>query len=166
MWHHWSLKLVLLVFIARPTPSQGGSCTSLNPCQNGALCDDSGGIITCSCVVGFAGEYCDYQDPCVNANNPNYTPCQNGGTCQVVVSTNGVNFECICPIGFSATLCESPEANICEIEQPCNNGGACILITLQDYICQCAEGYIGMAFFFLSASQFLFYIFSILHNTS
>ncbi|KAG8235485.1 hypothetical protein J437_LFUL016992 [Ladona fulva] len=52
------------------------------------------------------------------------------------------SFRCICPIGFSASLCEIPEPNACDAA-PCKNGGSCTLLSLKNYTCTCPPGYTG-----------------------
>ncbi|KAJ8937393.1 hypothetical protein NQ318_015473 [Aromia moschata] len=87
------------------------------------------------------GEYCQHLNPCHTGPGPR---CQNGGSCQVRVSegVSAPSFTCLCPLGFSASLCEIPIANSCD-RRPCLNGGTCSLKSLDTYQCSCAPGYTG-----------------------
>ncbi|KAJ6215631.1 hypothetical protein RDWZM_010131 [Blomia tropicalis] len=74
-------------------------------------------------------------------------PCFNGGTCHVIPSFNNDSskIRCHCPLGYSATLCEIEESNICRDVEPCHNGGTCQLIeNLNTYKCRCANGWHGI----------------------
>lgn len=94
----------------------------------------------CSCTSKYVGEYCQYLNPCHTGPGPR---CQNGGSCEVRVSAAGSpSFTCLCPLGFSASLCEIPIANSCD-RKPCLNGGTCSLRSLESYQCSCAPGYTG-----------------------
>lgn len=93
-----------------------------------------------SCTSKFVGEYCQHLNPCHTGPGPR---CQNGGSCQVKVSAGGSpSFTCLCPLGYSASLCEIPIANSCD-KRPCLNGGTCSLRSLEAYQCTCAPGYTG-----------------------
>lgn len=93
-----------------------------------------------SCTAMYVGEYCQHLNPCHTGPGPR---CQNGGSCQVRVSPGtSPQFTCVCPLGFSASLCEIPIANSCD-EKPCKNGGTCTLQSLDKYQCTCAPGYTG-----------------------
>ena len=94
-------------------------------------------LLFLSCTSRFVGEFCEYPNPCHTAPR-----CQNGGTCVVVVKDGQPSFECKCPMGYSASLCEIPEETACS-SSPCQNGGTCALRSLKDYECKCAEGYSG-----------------------
>lgn len=84
------------------------------------------------------GEYCQHSNPCHTGAR-----CQNGGSCQVRVSPGtSPSFTCVCPLGFSASLCEIRIANSCD-SRPCLNGGTCSLKSLESYQCSCASGYTG-----------------------
>lgn len=71
--------------------------------------------------------------------------CFNGGTCQPIIATDAPpSFKCLCPLGFSASMCEVETPNICQREHPCRNGGRCILHTdLEHYQCNCLSGWRG-----------------------
>lgn len=92
-----------------------------------------------SCTSRYVGEFCDHPNPCHTGPGPR---CQNGGTCTVTFKDNLPNFLCSCPIGFSASLCEIPEKNACDLS-PCQHGGTCVLKSLEEYMCSCAQGYTG-----------------------
>lgn len=92
-----------------------------------------------SCTSRYVGEFCEYLNPCHTSSGPR---CQNGGVCEVEYGNSVPGFRCRCPIGFSASLCEISEQNACDSD-PCQNGGSCHLKSLEDYVCSCAQGYIG-----------------------
>ncbi|KAK9747253.1 EGF-like domain [Popillia japonica] len=92
-----------------------------------------------SCSSKYVGEYCQHSNPCHTGAR-----CQNGGSCQVRVSPGtSPSFTCVCPLGFSASLCEIRIANSCD-SRPCLNGGTCSLKSLESYQCSCTSGYTGI----------------------
>ena len=93
-----------------------------------------------SCTSKYVGEFCQHPNPCHTGAGPR---CQNGGICEVVTYRDGTpQFSCRCPLGYTASLCEIREDNVCN-SSPCNNGGICVLKSLKEYTCQCAQGYSG-----------------------
>lgn len=69
----------------------------LNPCKNGATCEDHFHTFQCRCTPGYAGKYCDTKiDFCAGQ------PCLNGGTC----SPSGDSYLCQCPQGYQGSSCE------------------------------------------------------------
>lgn len=95
-----------------------------------------------SCTSRFVGEFCEYSNPCHTGPGPR---CQNGGTCVVTYKDSVPGFTCRCPIGFTASLCEIPEKNVCD-SGPCQNGGTCNLQSLEKYSCSCSQGYGGKCY--------------------
>lgn len=85
----------------------------------------------------------NYPNPCLSS--PSSTRCQNGGTCAIKYKETGPpTFECICPLGFEASLCEIASPSICKDENPCLNGATCQLTkSLREYECICPEGHKG-----------------------
>ena len=86
------------------------------------------GLLLFSCL-SFVVSACD--EDVVDVNPCEDIICENGGTC-----SEGI---CICPEGFSGTLCEIEDV----VEDPCEdivcqNGGTC-----SEGICICPEGYSG-----------------------
>lgn len=90
-----------------------------------------------SCTSRYVGEHCEYSNPCLTAPR-----CQNGGTCEVLIKDGHISFQCKCPVGFSASLCEIAEETACS-SFPCRNTGKCISKTLKEYECKCPEGFTG-----------------------
>jgi hypothetical protein len=68
------------------------NCDTVVICQNGGTCNTNN---TCTCIIGYTGDLCQ-SDVCVP------TPCENGGTCAILVSGN---YTCQCPEGFSGYNC-------------------------------------------------------------
>lgn len=118
----------------------GGRCMP-NSCENDGKClyNDLGQPY-CRCAAKYAGRHCQYLNPCYGSNR-----CFNGGTCQTVSPPNQTpTIKCLCPLGFSATLCEVEDANVCRDTRPCANGGKCVLKgNLTTYECICALGWRG-----------------------
>lgn len=105
-------------------------------------------LYCCSCSSKYVGEYCQHSNPCHTGAR-----CQNGGSCQVRVSPGtSPSFTCVCPLGFSASLCEIRIANSCD-SRPCLNGGTCSLKSLESYQCSCASGYTGKIKTYVGLSQ-------------
>ncbi|XP_028921673.1 lactadherin isoform X2 [Ornithorhynchus anatinus] len=74
--------------------------------------------------------------------------CQNGGTC--LSEVNGSPFFCICPEGFTGTVCNETERGPC-FPNPCLNNGECEVLTdshrgdvFAQYFCKCPVGYKGI----------------------
>ncbi|PIK55548.1 hypothetical protein BSL78_07553 [Apostichopus japonicus] len=133
-----------------------------NPCKNGGVCGEDGGIRYCSCLVGFSGSLCEENiDDCIGSAR-----CENGGECIDLVNdyfcecregfsgdhcemdgddcvdepcynhatcVDGLaSFACLCPPAFSGELCEE-FINPCEV-QPCRNGGSCTTLVLLQFV--------------------------------
>lgn len=101
-----------------------------------------------SCTARYVGEFCEYKNPCLTAPR-----CQNGGTCRSIIRDGQSTFECECPMGYSASLCEISENTACS-SSPCQHNGECVLKSLEEFECRCQEGFSGLCEFFLS-KQFL-----------
>jgi hypothetical protein len=80
-----------------------GSCEE-NPCVNNGSCleDPLNRDITCICQDGFFGETCQF----TNIDCTIQSPCQNGGQCVDVVSSNGSTDQtCQCYLPFRGRFC-------------------------------------------------------------
>nr|XP_026691209.1 slit homolog 2 protein isoform X2 [Ciona intestinalis] len=112
----------------------------LEPCNNGGRCiarDEA--VYTCECPVGFSGDRCE-----VNVDDCTPTSCPvSNATC-----VDGVNeFTCKCPVGWMGNHCSEQIPDPCTLEQPCQNGGSCVLVQEIDsisYRCDCDTGYRGV----------------------
>lgn len=62
------------------------------------------------------------------------------------IKDDQATFECKCPMGFSASLCEISEDTACS-SSPCKNGAECVLRSLDEYECRCPEGFSGLFYF-------------------
>jgi hypothetical protein len=127
------------------SPAGSGVCTDINecdpdPCQNGAMCSESGtnssidlGEYTCDCLAGYNGTNCEED---LNECDPD--PCQNGGTC-----TQGIGeYTCDCLPGYNGTDCED-YIGMCE-PNPCQNQGNCTEADIGEYTCDCLTGFEGL----------------------
>lgn len=119
-------------------------------------CDDTGGIVTCSCTLGYAGTYCETCDggyhfdstgacvvdeSCLSAD-----PCVNG-----VCDDTGGLISCVCDDGYAGADCDTcapgwhDDAGVCVLNETCLPGlcspnGACDDST-GIVECLCDEGY-------------------------
>ncbi|CAH3024316.1 unnamed protein product [Porites evermanni] len=87
-------------------------CAS-GPCHNGATCLDGVDSFNCTCPVGFVGDVCNYDDPCL------HNPCKNNGTCYVDAANN-YTFFCVCPIpkNYEGQDCGEPVQCFWDIMYP------------------------------------------------
>ena len=76
---------------------------------------------------------CNSMSPCESA------PCKNGGQC---TDLGNSSFSCACAEGFSGLLC-GEEETLCQLLEPCLNGGTCTGNTLE-YTCHCPWSYAGI----------------------
>ncbi len=83
-----------------------------NTCSGHGACDATGGVVSCTCDLGYAGTNCQTCDTdyhldsglCVVDEDCTATdPCGDHGTC---VDTTGV-IECVCDIGYAGTNCDA-----------------------------------------------------------
>ncbi|XP_030847914.1 fibropellin-1 isoform X4 [Strongylocentrotus purpuratus] len=119
------LLLVLSLLHVLPVNATSGfleACADFH-CLNGGTCGSDG----CECPSGFSGYYCEEED-CPDG------PCLNYGYCR----PNGNR--CRCVDDFYGPYCEYRD--LCP-DTPCENGGMCIVSTLGEYQCHCADGYSG-----------------------
>ena len=105
-----------------------------NPCVNGICSADATyPNTTCTCNVGFTGEFCDVVvDPCDGIT------CSNNGDCMVV---NTTQFVCVCDAGFMGTECEI-EINQCDSNN-CSNSAVCVRENFPNYRCECRPNFSG-----------------------
>lgn len=141
-------------------------CAS-NPCQNAGTCLDLKGAFLCQCPASYTGVFCETvfittttsTTPTTTTINsavvcPFQNPCLNQGLCIFFGST----YQCICPEGYSGSLCETGIATtvttttlttttsaiqFCS-STTCKNGGTCVSGTNGGFIrCDCRYGFTG-----------------------
>ncbi|XP_021357124.1 cubilin-like [Mizuhopecten yessoensis] len=118
-----------------------GVCSTNNGgCHPQASCQESPGVLTCTCPPGYVGNGigssgCVSQGPVTGPCSSN--PCRNGAACQ----TNGNSFLCVCIPGYQGQQCET-NINECA-SSPCQNGGTCT-DQVNGYTCQCNTAYSGI----------------------
>lgn len=128
----------LLVIYWTATVRGFPSC-SPNPCRHAAECVTSpAGSANCNCGKLYAGEYCEFNNPCLS-----YT-CLNGGECLVKESVAAVSASCNCSIGYTGASCQDVRADSACYVNPCDNGGTCRLMgSLSSFTCNCPPGFQG-----------------------
>lgn len=81
-------------------------------------------------ILLYVGRDCETNiDECANS------PCRNGGECVDLIG----NFKCICPVGYSGSLCEEAKDHC--TPSPCLHGTC--LNTPGGYYCHCPQGRSG-----------------------
>ncbi|XP_061197180.1 collagen alpha-5(VI) chain-like [Saccostrea echinata] len=102
-------------------------CATLTtPCAPGQFC-----MLTTPCPAHFA-------HACVDINECDSNPCQNGGTCHDGIS----KYTCTCLPGWTGTNCEI-DIDEC-LSFPCMYGNDCIEDRINSYKCVCSERYEGV----------------------
>ena len=94
-------------------------------CENGGTCN----MGSCDCPAGYSGEFCQ-RDPCA------ISPCRHG-QCVVI----GGTAICECAKGYYGDFCE---ISACD-DFNCENNGKCVLNEYHYPVCQCPEGFEGLA---------------------
>ncbi|XP_071945103.1 uncharacterized protein [Antedon mediterranea] len=108
------------------------------PCVDGTCKLASDGKYYCVCHQGFYGENCEHRIVTACTNNP----CNNGGMCKThIININ--KYTCECPPQFTGLHCDERVKGPCEETNYCQNGGACIEVSLKIYRCHCLPGFIG-----------------------
>ncbi|KAI0226716.1 hypothetical protein LSAT2_022827 [Lamellibrachia satsuma] len=84
----------------------------IDPCENGATCNDGVNAYTCTCAAGYTGDRCETDiDECVSI------PCKNGATC--FDDVNG--YSCNCAAGYTGDTCETEQHHF--INNPAKHPG-------------------------------------------
>ncbi|KAI0225404.1 hypothetical protein LSAT2_023780 [Lamellibrachia satsuma] len=97
-------------------------------CQHGT-CEDTENGFYCNCSEHYVGTYCQEQKVLCSA-----VTCWNGATC----TNTDSGYVCQCPVMFTGVLCET-EWKFCERDMPCHNGGTCIDLPEDKYVCVCPK---------------------------
>jgi sushi, von Willebrand factor type A, EGF and pentraxin domain-containing protein 1 len=138
-------------------------CAS-SPCKNAGTCLDLKDAFLCQCQSGYAGVFCEVVLVTTTALTtavttttvsgilcPFQSPCQNQGLCIFF----GTTYQCICPEGYSGSLCEilftttSITTTTLSTSQyctstTCKNGGTCVSGTNGAFErCDCRNGFNG-----------------------
>lgn len=102
-------------------------------CLNGGTCRAESDSVHCECPLGFTGDHCQ-----TNIDDCMMRPCKNGGTCSDLVN----DYSCECTFGFGGPNCTN-RFTVCNVDNPCVNGGTCLMDVMGGFRCECAEGWIG-----------------------
>ena len=118
---------------------ENGRCTDIDECGQSvdnchvdAMCFNTPGSFTCSCLPGYYGDglSCKPKNPCEGHSCLHHEQC-------VVDSSNEP--KCVCEIGYdrdSAGFCQDIDecqTHTCQIDEICTN-------THGSFICSCAKG--------------------------
>ena len=136
------------------------SCADEDPCVNGT-CDDTGGVIACSCDDGYTGDECDAcaagwtddgSGTCLfdSTCQPNSCSGAAAGTCD---DADGF-VDCTCNPGYSGDYCETCDvgyhvdaSGACVADESCITDDPCVNGTCDDVggviSCECDDGYAG-----------------------
>uniref|UniRef100_A0A3Q1HY86 Uncharacterized protein n=1 Tax=Anabas testudineus TaxID=64144 RepID=A0A3Q1HY86_ANATE len=98
----------------------------VQPCRNGATCQDYVAMYMCECMTGFQGDVCS-----INVDECQSAPCQHGGSCQDLVNS----YQCVCPDGFIGSVHCEVDIDECD-SNPCWNGATCE-DAANSYRCHC-----------------------------
>lgn len=103
-------------------------CAAADPCDNGT-CDDAGGVFSCACDAGWAGDLCDlcafgFHDEggdCVLVDCLSDADCSGNGTC------NAATGSCDCTGGFSGPDCSTlpPLPVVSNLDVDCSEDPFC-----------------------------------------
>ncbi|PKN54765.1 MAG: hypothetical protein CVU56_24800, partial [Deltaproteobacteria bacterium HGW-Deltaproteobacteria-14] len=135
------------------------SCAEDNPCGAHGACDDTGGVIVCTCAIGWTGPSCDACYPgyhlvageCTLDTSCGPATCAGHGTCEA--GDGGVT--CDCDEGYAGPSCAMCDADFhrdatgacvpdmsCADDDRCGDHGTCDdaggVIT-----CSCDQGWFG-----------------------
>ena len=102
-----------------------GSCVEACPANSSPSAQ-----FECECDPGFM---LDAPNSCMEINECESNPCQNGGTCVDEVNS----FSCVCVADYTGTNCTTSISD-CSVT-PCQNGGTC----QEDRRCVCPEQFTG-----------------------
>jgi len=116
-----------------------------NTCSGHGTCDDSSGLVKCTCNTGYTGNFCekcatgyhlDTDGTCViNEKCSDTNPCGDRGTCD---DSSG-EIKCICKEGYSGAHCENCApgyATSCSGHGECKQAG-------DKFVCECESAYQG-----------------------
>ncbi|XP_065809908.1 protein crumbs homolog 1-like [Labrus bergylta] len=103
--HVWILWLLYAVASSEESISGCGQ----QPCQNGGVCESTGGGYRCICSQQsqkgrlYGGENCTTALSGCDENH-----CENGGMCSPLLVNNQHTFTCFCLAGFTGPECQTP----------------------------------------------------------
>lgn len=98
-----------------------------SPCMNGAICQDFGSGLNCTCPRHYSGVGCQFEfDACTTGT------CKNGATCEKLNEVG--SYRCICPRGFTGVNCEEDIQDCTPTS--CPPTATCIDLT-DSFYCEC-----------------------------
>ncbi len=131
-----------------------------NTCSGQGTCDDSTGVVSCSCDVGYNGDHCencldgyhrDTESRCViDEDCETEDPCNERGTCAVEAGL----IKCVCELGYDGFTCAQCAAGyhddgfgMCVLDHTCLPSSCSAHGTCEDtegaVTCACETGYDG-----------------------
>ena len=161
-------KVCIMASVSTWSSLHADLCSPINPCRNGAQCSAINGVVSCTCLNGYMGTFCDIALLHIRSASSFITcanrPCQNGGLC----FNDGNSFFCFCqpqwtgstcsieqtnstaPTGKYACICTGPTYGVpiifdivtaCSLN-PCANGGSCFKDG-SGFLCLCTAQFTG-----------------------
>ncbi|KHJ41688.1 EGF-like domain protein [Trichuris suis] len=127
-------------------------CLTGSPCGLRGSCENMVGSFKCHCLQGSTGPLCK-QGKCLfkhylskrehyplsDVDECAQRVCKNGGTCVNV----RFSFWCVCPKGFTGSLCQQDIDECKHNETICGLHGECTNL-VGSYKCECFDGYTGV----------------------
>ncbi|XP_050423737.1 protein crumbs isoform X2 [Adelges cooleyi] len=102
-------------------------------CPPNSLCIDGIASYTCHCKSGYIGS----PPNCTEVTICNSSPCQNGGSCNLIGNNQ---YNCSCLPGYTGQTCQI-DIDEC-LSKPCLNGGICNDL-INGFRCDCTDNFMG-----------------------
>ena len=122
-----------------------------NPCDNNATCDEVDGVsVTCTCLPGYIGSLCETREFMITSLCSRFS-LYGGCTVLSYMYIHVHTMSCLCTCGKECDFTDNDRhtttffsALICELNNPCQNGGTCSEVDPGDTAtCDCPTDYTG-----------------------